>query len=249
MLRIVYSVIRNLFRIYMIPLMRYMANHPEKFSTEKRYKLVRRTCYLAAKTTRIRTYVSGQENLPDNGGYMICPNHQGKYDALAIFNTHERPCSVVMDDARSRMPLVAEIIDLLQGKRMKKDDIRQSMSIIMDVAKEVHEGKPYIIFPEGGYTRTKKNTLDVFKPGAFKAALKSQKPIVPVALIDTYKAFNRNSLRRVITQVHYLEPIPYEMFKDMKTNEIAAMVQNRISEKITELVDTKGTFMQMKRAI
>lgn len=242
MLRIIYSVFRNLFRIYMIPLMRYMANHPDRFSEERRYRIVRRATYLAAKTTRITTITSGQENLPTEGGYLIYPNHQGKYDALGIINTHDKPCSIVMDFKSSNMLLVSEIVDLVNGKRMKKDDIRQSMKVILEVGEEVRKGKPFIIFPEGGYFRNKKNSLADFKAGAFKSALKAQSPIVPVALIDTYKAFNRNSLRRVVTQVHYLEPIPFHEFQSLNTTEIADLVKNRISEKIAEITSSTESF-------
>lgn len=37
-------------------------------------------------------------------------------------------------------------------------------------------------------------------------SVKSKTPIVPVALIDSYKVFGVNSLKKVNTQVHFLEP-------------------------------------------
>ena len=46
-----------------------------------------------------------------------------------------------------------------------------------------------------------------FKGGSFKAATKSKCPIVPVALIDSYKAFDTGSVKKLIVQVHFLEPI------------------------------------------
>ena len=41
------------------------------------------------------------------------------------------------------------------------------------------------------------------------------------------------------TQVHYLEPIYYEEYGHMKTQEIATMVQERITRKIEEILATK----------
>ena len=42
MLRFIYVIIMNLFRApYIIPKMRKWADHPEKYSEEERYKLVR----------------------------------------------------------------------------------------------------------------------------------------------------------------------------------------------------------------
>lgn len=68
----------------------------------------------------------------------------------------------------------------------------------------------------------------------FKAATKSKCPIVPVALIDSYKAFDTGSVKKLTVQVHFLEPIYYDEYKDMKTTEIAAEVKKRIEATITQ---------------
>ena len=61
-------------------------------------------------------------------------------------------------------------------------------------------------------------------------------PIVPVALIDSYKAFEGNSLHRVRTQVVFLEPIPCEQYKDMGAAELAALVKSRIDAEIARRI-------------
>ena len=66
----------------------------------------------------------------------------------------------------------------------------------------------------------------------FDAATKSKCPIVPVALIDSFKAFDTGSVKKLTVQVHFLEPIYYEEYKDMKTTEIASEVKRRIEETI-----------------
>ena len=130
---------------------------------------------------------------------------------------------------------VKEVIDLVRGKRMELDNVRQSLMIINEVAAEVKQGRKFMIFPEGGYDKNKRNALWEFKSGCFKASLKSQTPIVPVVLVDTYRAFDISYLGPVRTQVHYLEPIPYEEYKDKKTKEIALLVKERIQAKLDEL--------------
>ena len=167
---------------------------------------------------------------------MLYPNHQGKYDALGIVHTHKRPCSLVMDKAKSYTILVREVIDLLEAKRLDKKDVRQALEIINEVASEVEKGRIFILFPEGGYQFNNKNTLGEFKPGCFKIALKSKAPIVPVALVDSYRVFNSYWIFPVKTQVHYLQPIMYDEYKDMKTSEIADLVKTRIQEKLDEIL-------------
>ena len=72
------------------------------------------------------------------------------------------------------------------------------------------------------------------KGGSFKSATKSQCPIVPVALINSYQAFDTNSIKRLTVQVHFLRPLYYEEYKDMKSTEIAAEVKRRIETVIRE---------------
>ncbi len=235
MLRFLYVIIMNLFRApFMISKMRYEADRPDKFSEKRRYRLNQQAVRIMCHTGRITTVCHGSENLPEEGGYIMYPNHQGKFDALAIITCHEKPCSVVMDIKKSRSILVREFIDLVQGKRLDKTDVRQAMRIIKEVASEVKAGKRYILFPEGGYERKKDNLVADFKPGSFKSATMSGSPIIPVALIDSYRVFNGLHIKPVTAQVHFLKPLLYEEYKGMKTVEIAQLVKKRIEEKIAE---------------
>lgn len=237
MLKFIYVIFMNLFRApYLIPKMRREADHPEIYSEETRYELARHCVRLMKGTGVIRTKAFGQENLPIEGGYMLYPNHQGKYDALGIIHTHKKPCSIVMDKDKSNTILVREFIDLLQGKRLDKKDLRQALTIINEVSEEVKKGRKFILFPEGGYEFNNHNVLGDFKPGCFKIALKTHAPIVPVALIDSYRVFNSFWFGPVTTQVHYLKPIVYEEYGMLKTTEIAELVKKRIQEKIDEII-------------
>lgn len=237
MLKFIYVILMNLFRApYMIPKMRKEADHPEKYSEEERYELARHVVRLMKATGAIHTRAYGRENLPESGGYMMYPNHQGKYDALGIIHTHKQPCSLVMDRAKSNTILVKEFVDLVNGKRLDKKDVRQALTIINEVAEEVKAGKRYILFPEGGYDFNNRNNVCGFKAGSFKIALKSKAPIIPVALIDSYKVFNSFTLGPVTTQVHYLKPILYDEYGSLRTQEIAELVRKRIQTKIDEIL-------------
>ena len=236
MFKLFYVIFMNFRRApYIVPKMRYSANHPEKYTEAQRYSLVHHVIYLMNKTGKITTKAYGLENLPKEGGYMMYPNHQGKYDVLGIMYTHKEPCTFVMDKMKSNTMLVREFVDLVQGKRLEKDNPRQGLTIINQIAKEVAEGRKYILFPEGGYKFNNKNKVCDFKAGSFKIALKSKTPIIPIALIDSYKVFNSFHIGPITTYVHYLKPIYYEEYKNMKTQEIASLVKQRIEEKIREV--------------
>ena len=89
----------------------------------------------------------------------------------------------------------------MKAYMMDRNDIRQSLQVIVNVTNEVKNGRNYLIFPEG--TRSKMgNEMLEFKGGSFKAATKAKCPIVPVALIDlsshlTLTASHRSQCRYI----------------------------------------------------
>ncbi len=229
MVRFYYIIITGapLIIFYVLVMKRYIA-HPEKYDEYSCYALAQKMIGLVAKRGRVSTKVFGTENLPKENGYMMYSNHQGKYDALGIMAAHEQPCTVIMEYERSQLFGVNQFIDLIKGKRLKQDDLRQQMRILNEVAKEVATGRRYLIFPEGGY-KDNHNTMQDFKAGSFKCVQKAKCPIVPVAIWDSYRAFEEeNHLRKIVTQVHFLPAITYDEYVGMKTNEISDMVKSRI---------------------
>ena len=106
------------------------------------------------------------------------------------------------------------------------------MNVINTVAKETKEGRNYIIFAEGTRSRNGNHLLE-FKGGSFKAATKAGCDIVPVALVDSYKAFDTGSIKKIDIKVFILDPITPEEYKGKSTVEIAETVKTRI-EKVVE---------------
>ncbi len=51
--------------------MRYMAQHPEKYSEEQRYQMVTHMIHLMQRSGRISTVYTGAENLP-KGADISC---------------------------------------------------------------------------------------------------------------------------------------------------------------------------------
>ena len=236
MWRMNYTIIMNLPKLpKILETMHRMVDRPELYTEQEQYDYVRYITGLMQKTGKIKTECYGTENLPEEGGYLLCPNHQGKYDAYSIVSAHEKPLSVVMDRERSYFVLVNEIIEVLRGQRMDIQNVRQALTVINKMADELKDGRRYIIFPEGGYSDEKKHTLWDFRPGCFKAATKSGVPIVPVVLVDSYKVYNSWQLTPVKTQVHFLNPITHSEYADLNTTQISAMVKERIAGKLSEL--------------
>lgn len=204
-----------------------------KYDAHTRYAFLHRIAPIVIKRGRITIQCTGLENLPKETGYVMFPNHQGLFDALAFLQTHERPFVTVMKKEVKDIPLLKQVIQLLQAEIIDREDIRQSMQVIMNMTRRVKNGENFLIFAEGTRSRKGNQLLD-FKGGSFKSATNAKCPIVPVALIDSFKAFDTNSTKKLNVQIHYLKPLYYEDYKDMKTTEIASLVSSMIQEKINE---------------
>ena len=237
MWRMQYSIAVNLPKIYhILENMHRIADRPDLYTEQEAYDYVRKNVVgLMKKSGFIRTECFGKENLPGEGGYVLYPNHQGKYDAYSIIDVHEKALTAVMDRERSYFVLINEIMETLRGQRLDLKDARQALKVMNQIAQEVAQGRRYCIFPEGGYTNDKRHTLWEFKPGCFKAATKAGVPIVPTVLVDSYKVYNSWTLLPVKTQVHFLEPLYPQEYQGMNTSQIAAEVKNRIARKLEAL--------------
>lgn len=240
MFRFYYVIMTNIFfMLHNLARARYMVRHSDRYSEEDRYRLVRKIMDRLRRRSHTVTTVYGTENLPDDGGYILYSNHQGKYDALGIMLSHEKPLSALMELHNSEKFATNTVMDLMEGKRIDQQNPRQQLQVLRELGEEVRAGRRFVIFPEGKYGKNR-NHLQPFQDGCFYSALVSRRPIVPVCIVDSWKAMNQNHLRREETEVHFLEPIPYETFRGMKRSEISRMVKERISACLAERTEARA---------
>lgn len=240
MIRIALMVARCFFQIpsYMFHLIQYGKaddNHTEL----ERYTYLRNLVKRVNRVGRVTVVGYGMENLPEKDGFIMFPNHQGLFDSLAIIETCSHPFGIVIKKEAANWILVKQAIRLLRGISIDRNDIKDSIRMIRQVTEEVKQGRNYIIFAEGTRSKDKNNILP-FKSGTFKSALNAKCPIVPVALIDSYKPFDCNSIKRERVEVHYLSPIYPEEYKGMKSAEISEIVHDRIQEAIDKRLEERA---------
>lgn len=231
--RLSLMLIRNILYLpyVFINLFRYAVS--ETISEEKKYKLIRLIGTRGCLKGNVAVHGYGMENLPAGSGYLMYPNHQGLFDVMGLVYLNPTPFGVVIKKEAYNIFLLRKLIQTMGGLFMDREDPKQGLQVINEMAKQVKEGRNFLIFPEG--TRSKNgNRLGEFKSGSFKAATKAKCPIVPIAIIDSYLPFDTNSIQKVDVQIHILPPILYEEYQGMKTSEIAAMVKERIEKVIAE---------------
>ena len=187
---------------------------------------------------RLCWYAAHTDDYPEKKKYAFLKHVddyaiKGLFDVLAIIKACPVPFSVVAKKEVADIPFLKQVFACMKAFIIDREDLKQSMQVIVNVIREVKAGRNYLIFPEG--TRSKNgNHPGTFKGGSFKTATKTKCPIVPVALIDSFKAFDTGSTEHITVQVHILPPMYYEEYKDMHTTEIAEEVKRRIEKTIEE---------------
>ena len=234
--RIVAMVLNNLWAVpgAWFKLCKY-AKNPDQYTREEMYDHIQYILRRAVKGGRVEMVVTGTENIPREDGFMLYANHQGMFDVLAIAASCDMPIGAVLKKELYNVPLLHQIALCTKSFAMDREDVRQSLTVIQGVTEELKNGRNHLLFPEG--TRSKLgNTMLEFHGGSFRCATKSKCPIVPVAVVDSYKVLDQKGSKPISMQVHYLKPIYFEEYQGMKPAEVAALVKSRIQAKIDACV-------------
>ena len=232
--RIVTMVLKNIGIVpgAWIKLCRY-AKHPENYTEEEMYRHIQFILKRAVQGGNIDLQVTGTENIPQENGFMLYANHQGMFDVLAVAATCDSPLEKKKKKELYDIPFLHQVAICTKSYAMDREDVRQSLKVIQNVIREVKAGRNYLIFPEG--TRSKNgNQMGLFHSGSFRCATKSKCPIVPVALVDSFKVLDQKGSKPVSVQIHYLKPIYWEEYQDLNTTELAALVKERIEQAVQE---------------
>ena len=234
--RIVTMVLNNL---WIVPgawfkLCKY-AKHTQDYPEEEKWRHIQYILRQAVKGGNVDLKITGLENIPKENGFMLYSNHQGMFDVLAIAATCDAPLGAVLKKELFHVPFLHQIALCTKSFAMDREDVRQSLTVIQNVTEEVKKGRNYLIFPEGTRSRQGNQMLE-FHGGSFRCATKSKCVILPVALIDCFKVLDQKGSAPVTVQIHYLKPLPYEEYAGLKPAEVAALVKQRIQEKIDECI-------------
>jgi 1-acyl-sn-glycerol-3-phosphate acyltransferase len=157
---------------------------------------------------RIRTY--GREKIDPHKSYVFAPNHTSYIDIPL--------CNVVIP-VTFRFLGKAEIVKVpLFGYMFNRVHIpvdrenkRDSFRSFQSVNKRLIECISVTIYPEGTIPDKHTTELGRYKTGAFRAAIETGTPLVPVVILDAHHVFPDNNqwlLYPGTIHVWFLDPIP-----------------------------------------
>jgi 1-acyl-sn-glycerol-3-phosphate acyltransferase len=135
-----------------------------------------------------RPRVTGAENIPATGGAILAANHLSVIDSVFLPLMVDRPVtfSARAEYFRASGPaarLLAAYLKATNQLRMETDRPRAAQETLEAALALLREGKLFGIYPEG--TRSPDGRLYRGRPGVGWLALKSGRPVIPVALSGT----------------------------------------------------------------
>jgi 1-acyl-sn-glycerol-3-phosphate acyltransferase len=171
-----------------------------------------------------RIEVIGRENIPSEGGVLLCANHIDNLDPPVVGITATRPVHFMAKDELFSMPVLGKIVSNLNAFPVKRgmsdrEALRKGLAILK-------EEKVLGLFPEG--TRSKTGEIGKGLAGAGFFALRSDAYVVPCAIIGPYKAFNK-------LKVVYGKPIDMQKIKENKLN--AEQTTDLIMSEIQKIIN------------
>ncbi len=172
--------------------------------------------------------------------YVMISNHQSLVDILAIYRffTHYKWVSKIEN---AKAPFSGWNMRLNRHVLFDRKSKSGIVKMINDCVERIKEGSSIMIFPEG--TRSKDGNIQRFKEGAFRVALETKSPILPIVLDGSANALPKNEYifrnnSKIIVKI--LDEVPYESFKDLNEKEVAIKMHDLISSELDKLRESRG---------
>ena len=174
--------------------------------------------------------VEGREKIDPRQVYVMVSNHQSGADILVLFKLH-RHFKWVAKKGLFRIPFIGWNMWLNGYISIERSRGRSKLQMMDKAAESIRDGNSVIMFPEG--TRSRDGNLQPYKTGAFRLALETRSPILPIVLKETHLAIKKGGLlihKNDRIRLIVLDPIPYSSFQHLDSKELAHLVYEQTKQ-------------------
>jgi 1-acyl-sn-glycerol-3-phosphate acyltransferase len=169
-------------------------------------------------------HVVGKDNVPKDGGLILCCNHINNLDPPLLGSASPRVVHFMAKAELFEVPILGSLVRRVHAFPVKRGSSdKQALKTGMKLLKE---GQTIGIFPEG--TRSKDGKLSRGLAGAGFFALKSDAAVVPCAIVGTYGVFQKQ-------KIIFGKPIDFTKYKEEKISAQDAV--DIIMAEIQKLID------------
>lgn len=171
-----------------------------------------------------RAKAIGKENIPGEGGVLICSNHINNLDPPMVGIASKRDIHFMAKEELFMTPILKGVLPKVHAFPVKRglsdrEALRKGLAVLKD-------GQVLGLFPEG--TRSKDGLLGEGLAGAGFFALRSKAAVLPCAIIGPYKMFRP-------VKIVFGKPIDFERLREEKVS--ADVATKAIMDEIQTLIN------------
>ena len=174
-----------------------------------------------------RVKLVGKENVPKEGAYIMCANHQSNWDAPILVSSTKRKMHVMAKEELFKNKFIYWLGDKclvfpVKRGQMDLDSMKHSLKVLKD-------GEILMLFPEG--TRNGIEKGEKVKDGAAFFAVRTGAKVIPVGISGGEKPFKQMTIR-------YGKPMDFSD-RDKNDKEELDKITEEIMEEIIKLSKEK----------
>lgn len=193
-----------------------------------------RLCAAAALRLNPLWSVDVAGRLPEDrsGPYVVVCNHVSLADVVVV-GSLPWDTKWVSKVANFRIPFLGLMMRLAGDVSVRRRDEESRAEAYARLKAWVRRGASVIIFPEG--TRSRTGEMLPFRNGAFRLALETGTPVLPMAVHGTREAIEKGSMvfGRARARLAILEPVPVD---GLGTEDVDAL-RDRVRDLVREARD------------
>ena len=182
----------------------------------------------------------GITNLPKRGGVVVVSNHGSHLDPPILGHALGRPVAFMAKSELFNVPILSFIITACGAYPVKRG--AGDREAIRNASAQLNEGWATGVFLDG--TRQENGRVNDPKPGAALLAARTGSPILPVAIVNSHRAFPKGSILPRFIPIHLrvgelIQPPKTKKREDLisKTSEIQysinAMLDKGLIDKVS----------------
>ncbi len=151
---------------------------------------------------------TGLDRVAGHRSQIVVSNHQSWFDVLALFAVFPSSLRFVAKAELRSVPVFGSVVQWCGHIMIDRRNRRRAIESLRRAARQLAERTLHVVlFPEG--TRSPTGELQPFKKGAFVLAIRTQTPVLPVAVAGSRAIMAKHSyaIRSGAIEVRVGEPI------------------------------------------
>ena len=181
----------------------------------------------------VRTKITGLENIDRNYSYIIVSNHQSYFDIPVIIGYIPLSVRMLAKKELFRVPIFGWAIYIAGNISLDRGKGKKAVISLKKASEKIRKKKfSLVVYPEG--TRSPDGEVKRFKKGAFRLAIESKLPILPVSIMGSRNVMSKHNFRINKGEIKVIigKPIITTNIMKDELGKLRDMARNEIIENI-----------------